>query len=118
MKTSLLVLLCLALVTSGHLHAQATATVAPAGTPVAVAAADREETTGTITDVTPERSLVLHTGMNAGEPLLFRFAPEVTYVDSDGKTVDAAGLRKNLRVRVSYLKAGGDNIIDKVTILQ
>ena len=79
---------------------------------------EREEATGTITDVTPDRSLVLHTGTDGGEPVVFRFAQQVTYVDDDGRVVEAAGLRKNLRVRLSYLKAGGDNIIDKVTILE
>ena len=81
-------------------------------------AAEREEATGTITDVTAERSLVLHTGTDAGEPVVFRFAPKVTYVDEDGRVIEAPGLRKNLRVRLSFVKTGGDNIIDKVTILQ
>ena len=85
---------------------------------VPASAAAREEATGTITDVTADRSLVLHTGTNAGEPLVFRFAPKVTYVDEDGRLVEAPGLRKNLRVRLSYVKAGGENIIDRVTILE
>ncbi len=89
----------------------------PAVPSVAPTAAQREEATGTITDFTPGKSLVLHTGVNAGEPVVFRFASEVTYVDNDGKIVEAAGLRKNLKVRVSYLKVGGDNVIDKVSIL-
>jgi len=112
MKFQFSFLLTLALISSGRLHG-------PASTPAAaVAALAREEATGTITDITPGQSLVLHTGTNAGEPAVFRFAPEVAYVDSDGKRVEAAGLRKNLRVRVSYVKTGGDNIVDKVTILQ
>ena len=101
------------------LNAQSVATSPAAVVPAIPAAnAEREEATGTITDITPGRSIVLHTGTNAGEPVVFRFAPQVTYVDDDGKVVEAAGLRKNLRVRLSYVKTGGDNIIDKVTILQ
>ena len=100
-------------------NAQTVATSPAVTVPVVpVAAPEREETTGTITDITPGRSIVLHTGTNAGEPVVFRFAPQVTYVDDDGKIVEAAGLRKNLRVRLSFIKVGGDNVIDKVTILQ
>ena len=119
MKISLLApLVGLTLMTFGPLYAQSSATVAPATTPASGVPAEREEATGTISELTPDRSLVLHTGTGDGEPLVFRFAPAVTYVDPDGKIVEAAGLRKNLRVRVSYMKAEGDNIIDKVTILE
>lgn len=118
MKLRLLTLVGVAFVALGNVHAQ-TSSTAPAASPaVPVTAAVREEATGTITDVTAERSLVLHTGTDAGEPVVFRFAPKVTYVDEDGRVVEAPGLRKNLRVRLSFVKAGGDNIIDKVTILQ
>ena len=118
--TSLTLLVALAyLLTPIQLDAQsstgATAAVTPAASPAVI---DRQEATGTISDVTPDRSLVLHTGTNAGEPTVFRFAPQVTYVDGDGRVVEAAGLRKNLRVRISYVKAGADNVIDKVTILE
>ena len=118
MKTLLLTLLGLTLLSLGNLDAQtrpvAPATATPTPTPLA---GERKEAAGTISDVSTDRSLVLQTDTDAGEPLVFRFAAEVTYVDEDGKTIEAAGLRKNLRVRLSYVKAGGDNIIDKVTIL-
>ena len=120
MKAALLTLLAFSFAMLATSPAQ-TSSVAPVATasPVApVTPAEREEATGTIMDITPERSLVLHTGTNAGESVVFRFASEVTYVDDDGKIVEAAGLRKNLRVRVSYLKQAGDNIVDKVTILE
>lgn len=100
---------------------------APAQTSVAVPSAsisatagivaERKEATGTITELTPEQSLALQTDSDDGKPLVFRFARGVTYVDKDGKTLEAAGLRKNLRVRVSYAKVGGDYIADRVTIL-
>ena len=119
MKTATLILLSLALLALPELNAQSSATAPIVTTPTArPTAPEREEATGTVTDVTPERSLVLHTGTSGGEPVVFRFAPQVTYVDDEGKTIEAAGLRKNLRVRLSYVKVGGDNIIDKVTILE
>jgi hypothetical protein len=121
MKITALTLLLafVGLIMPASLNAQGSAGAPIVTTPTArPAAPEREEATGTITDVTPERSLVLHTGTNAGEPIVFRFAPQVTYVDEDGRVVEAAGLRKNLRVRVSYVKAGADNVIEKVTILQ
>ena len=71
------------------------------------------ESTGTITEYTPDSSLVLDTG--SGEPVHFVFGRNVTYVGADGQTVQAPGLRKNLRVRVHYLVVGGDKVIDKVT---
>lgn len=74
------------------------------------------ESTGVITDYTPDSALVLDTG--SGEPVHFKFAREVQYVDADGKVIQAAGLRKNLRVKVHYLKQGGDMVVDKVTLAQ
>ena len=106
------------LVALASLHAQTVSTVPPVKPPaVAPASVEREEVVGTITDVTPERALVLHTGTSAGEPLEFRFAQQVTYVDEDGRVIEAAGLRKNLRVRVAFVKSGADRVIEKVTIL-
>ena len=119
MKNSLAALLCSILPALATLHAQSVSTVPPVSpTVVPVTAGEREEVVGTITDVTAGRSLVLHTGTNAGEPVVFRFAHEVTYVDDEGKIIEAAGLRKNMRVRVSYIKGGGFNVVDKVTTLQ
>ena len=120
MKAALLTLLAISVATLSTSLAQTSSVPSPAATSPAAPATpgEREEAVGTITDITPERSLVLHTGTNAGESVVFRFASEVTYVDEDGKVVEAAGLRKNLRVRVSYLKQAGDNVVDKVTILE
>jgi hypothetical protein len=74
------------------------------------------ESTGTITEYTPDSSLVLDTG--SGEPVHFVFGRNVTYVGADGQPVQASGLRKNLRVRVHYLVVGGDKVIDKVTLTE
>ena len=119
MKPRFVILLAATLTALGNLDAQTSAT-APAATtpPVPAPTAAREEATGTITDVTAERSLVLHTGADAGEPVVFRFAPKVAYIDNEGRIVEAPALRKNLRVRLSYVKSGGENIIDRVTILE
>ena len=74
------------------------------------------ESTGKITDYTPDSALVLDTG--SGEPVHYKFAKKVTYVDKDGQTIQAPGLTKNLRVKVHYLKQGGDLIVDKVTLAE
>jgi hypothetical protein len=73
------------------------------------------ESTGTIAEYTPGSALVLDTG--SGEPVQFKLGKNVTYADSDGKVIEAAGLSKNLRIRVHYIKVGGDNVVDKVTLL-
>jgi len=86
-----------------------TSTVPPSG-------AASLESTGTITEYTPESSLVLDTG--SGEPVHFVFGKTVNYVGADGQSVQASGLRKNLRVRVHYIKNRGDNVIDKVILTE
>ncbi len=119
MKIPLLFALSLTLLALEPAVGQTSGAVPSASTsPTGGIVAERKEATGTITELTPERSLVLQTDSDDGEPLVFRFAREVTYVDKDGKTLEAAGLRKNLRVRVSYAKIGGDYIADRVTILE
>src|SRR5437764_15073598 len=93
----------------GHAQNSSTSTVPPtAGT-----SATSMESTGTVTEYTPDSSLVLDSG--SGEPVHFIFGRNVTYVGADGQPVQASGLRKNLRVRVHYLVVGGDKVIDKVT---
>jgi hypothetical protein len=74
------------------------------------------ETTGTIKEYTAGSTLVLET-LAPSEPVQFKLGPNVTYVDTDGKTIEAAGLTTNRKVRVHYTKVGGDNVVDKVTII-
>jgi hypothetical protein len=74
------------------------------------------ESTGTITDYTPGSSLVLDTG--SGQPVHYKFAKNVTYVGKDGQPLEAPALTKNLRVKVHYVKQGGDMIVDKVTVAE
>ncbi len=116
MKLLLPCLLTLTFIMCGQVFAQDASTdPSPAAS---ITSGERKEASGNISELTPGQSLVLHTGIKEGESTVFRFAPQVTYVDADGKTVEAAGLRKNLRVRVSYVKAEGANIVDRVTILE
>jgi hypothetical protein len=74
------------------------------------------ETTGTIKEYTPGSSLVLAT-LAPSEPVQFKLGKNVTYADTDGKVIEAAGLSTNQKVRVHYIKIGGDNVADKVTLI-
>ncbi len=74
------------------------------------------EMTGTIKDYTPGSSIVLQT-LAPSEPVQFKLSKNVTYADTDGKTIEAAGLTTNRKVRVHYNKIGGDNVADKVTLI-
>jgi hypothetical protein len=75
------------------------------------------EMTGTIKEYTAGGSLVLET-LAPNEPVQFKLSKNVTYADGDGKTIEAAGLTTNQKVRVHYVKIGGDNVADKVTLIQ
>jgi hypothetical protein len=74
------------------------------------------EMTGSIKEYTPGASLVLET-LAPNEPVQFKLSKNVTYADTDGKTIEAAGLTTNQKVRVHYTKVGGDNVADKVTLI-
>lgn len=74
------------------------------------------EMTGTIKEYTAGSTLVLET-LAPNEPVQFKLAKTVTYADTDGKTIEAAGLTTNRKVRVHYNKVGGDNVADKVTLI-
>ena len=72
--------------------------------------------TGTIKEYTPGSLLVLET-MAPSEPVQFKLGKNVTYADTDGKPIEAAGLTTNRKVRVHYTKIGGDNVADKITLI-
>ncbi len=74
------------------------------------------ESTGTITEYTPGSALVLDIG--TGELAQFELSQNVVYADSDGTVLEAPGLSTNLRIRVYYIEVGGDNVVDKVTLLE
>jgi hypothetical protein len=74
------------------------------------------EMTGTIKEYTPGIALVLET-LAPSEPVQFKLGKNVTYADGDGKAIEAAGLTTNRRIRVHYIKVGGDNVADKITLI-
>jgi hypothetical protein len=74
------------------------------------------EMTGTIKEYTAGTSLVLET-LAPNEPVQFKLSKSVTYNDKDGKTIEAAGLTKNQKVRVHYTKTDSDNVADKITLI-
>jgi len=83
---------------------------------IGVAHAHTSTVTGTISEYTPGSELVLDVG--TGEPVQFKLSQNVVYVDSDGTALEAPGLSTNLRIRVQYIEVGGDNVVDKVTLLE
>ena len=75
------------------------------------------EMTGTIREYTAGDTLVLET-LAPNEPVHFKLARNITYADTDGKPIQAAGLTTNQKVRVHYNKVGGDNVADKISLIQ
>ena len=74
------------------------------------------ESTGTISEYTPGSELILDIG--TGELVQFKLSQNVVYADPDGTVLEAPGLSTNLRIRVYYIEVGGDNVVDKVTLLE
>ena len=74
------------------------------------------ESTGTISEYTPGGALVLDIG--TGELVQFKLSQNVVYADPDGTVLETPGLSTNLRIRVYYIEEGGDNVVDKVTLLE
>lgn len=74
------------------------------------------EMTGTIKEYTANTSLVLET-LAPNEPVQFKIGKNVTYADADGKPIEAPGLTTNQKIRVHYMKVGGDNVADKISLI-
>lgn len=74
------------------------------------------EMTGTIKEYTPGSALVLET-LAPSEPVHFKLSKNVSYSDTDGKPIEAAGLTTNQKVRVHYTKVGSDNVADKISLI-
>ncbi len=72
------------------------------------------ESSGTVTEFSPGASIVLSTG--SGEPMHYKFSKNVTYVTPSGKVIEASKVKKNSKVRVHYMKEGGDMVVDKVIV--
>jgi hypothetical protein len=106
MIKSMLGVICAAALLIGFAHAQTSSTTTASGA----------ETTGTIKEYTPGSVLVVET-LVPNAPVQFKLSKNVTYADADGKVIQAAGLTTNQKVRVHYIKVGGDNVADKVTLI-
>lgn len=98
--------ICAAALVIGFAHAQTSSTTTVSG----------GESTGTIKEYTSGSALVLET-LAPNEPIQFKLSKNVIYADTDGKVIEAPGLRTNLKIRVHYIKVGGDNVVDKVTLI-
>jgi hypothetical protein len=109
LKKSIFATICAAAVTLSTIaHAQPTSS-----SPDPKAGA---ETTGTIKEYTPGSILVLDT-LAPNEPTIFKLSKSVVYVDADGKTLEAPGLTTNQKVRVHYMKTAGENVADRVILI-
>ena len=95
-------------------HGQTSSTTTTTSGTTDTTATTTTETTGTVTEFSPGASLVLSTG--TGEPVHYRFSKNVTYVTPEGKVIEASKIRKNAKVRVHYMKEGGDMVVDKVIV--
>src|SRR5437868_2079756 len=74
------------------------------------------EMTGTIKEYSVGDRLVLEK-LSPNEQIHFKLAKNVSYADTDGKPIEAAGLITNRRIRVHYNKVGRDNVADKVSLI-
>ncbi len=108
MIKSILAVICSAALLIGFVRAQPTSSSPDPKTGA--------EMTGTIKEYTAGSTLVLET-LAPNEPVQFKLSRNVTYADTDGKPIEAAGLTTNRKVRVHYIKGGGDNVADKVTLI-
>ena len=75
------------------------------------------ESTGTIKEYTPGSILILDT-LAPSEPTQFKLSKSVVYADAEGKTLDAPALTKDQKVRVHYMKTAGENVADRVTLIE
>src|SRR5437762_1726176 len=94
-------------------HAQTSSTTTTTtGTGETQSTTTTTENFGTVTEFSPGASIVLSTG--TGEPVHYKFSKTVTYVTPEGKVIEASKIKKNSKVRVHYIKEGGDMLVDKV----
>lgn len=105
MIKSLFAAVCAVALLSPFAHAQTSSAAAASG-----------EVSGTIKEYTPGSVLVLDT-ITPNEPVQFKLSKKTAYAGTDGKPTEAVGLSTNQKVMVHYVKVGGDNIADKVTLV-
>src|SRR5947199_1598304 len=117
MKSLLTFLCALALstvVASAQTSSTTTSTTTSQG--AATTTTTTTENVGTISEFTPGSTLVLSAG--TGEPVHYKLAKNVTYINAKGKEIKAERIRKDRKVRVHYSKEGNDMVVDKVTIVR
>lgn len=77
------------------------------------------EGTGTITEFTPGRTIVLK---ESNGPIHYRFGKTVTYVTRSGRVLDQATVSSRIRVgvpaRVHYTGTGPNMVVDRVILEQ
>jgi hypothetical protein len=106
-------IICAMALTTAIAHSQTSTSPAASS---ATATSGTSESTGTITEFVPGSTIVLNTG--TGEPVHYKFARSVTYVNAKGKEVNASKMKKDRKVRVHYMKEGNDMLVDKVTVVK
>jgi hypothetical protein len=67
----------------------------------------------TVTSFTPGQSIRVSAASNA-QPVTYKLAKEVSYVDTTGRTVDPSTIRPGTRVQVEMSGQG----VDRVTVVQ
>jgi hypothetical protein len=67
-----------------------------------------------VTEFAPGEMMVLKT--EAADPVHYRFSKEVTYLNANGRVIDASKIRKDSKVHVHYVKDGDDMLVDKVIV--
>ncbi|MEY2438797.1 MAG: hypothetical protein QOI34_182 [Verrucomicrobiota bacterium] len=98
----------------GQTSSSSTTTTSATGTGETQSTTTTTENYGTVTEFSPGASLVLSTG--TGDPVHYKFSKTVTYVTPDGQVIEASKVKKNSKVRVHYVKDGGDMMVDKVIV--
>jgi hypothetical protein len=96
--------------------ATTTTTTTQSGSGTTTTNTSTTESVGTISEFTPGSTLVVSTG--TAEPVHYKLAKNVTYINAKGKEIKAERIRKDRKVRVHYTKVGDDMVVDKVTIIK
>src|SRR5436305_14999983 len=74
------------------------------------------ESTGKITDYTPDSALVLDT--ESAEPVHYNFARKVSYEHTDGQTSQPLALTNNLRADDHYVTAARHEVVHSGTLAE
>lgn len=75
---------------------------------------DSMDAVGRVTEYTPGSSLVLDIG--TGDPVHYKIAKSVHFVDTDGKNMETPDITTNARVRIHYNRVGADMVVDQIAL--